>query len=351
MKRRKVFLWAVSILFSAFVLINIGLFLSGGRLSIKLPIPHKEEYEADNIDKFPPRLSVRDNLILDPATKPVQLYGLMPPDPDRLAKKGRFHRQLFDELKKAAANVIRVPVNIEQWVRDEDYLWRNLDPSVTWAGEAGLYIIIDWHYIGNIVTGEGPQMPDIEEQPMELTLKFWRMTAHYFRNVPHVIFEIFNEPQAISARDWQSSATQIIQAIREQGADNLVIVGGIDYGKDLSWVLESPIADQNIAYSSHIYPSHSSTSWQTYFGEVSEKYPVIMTEWGFMDRSTDASNAYLVGNADNYGKPLLSYLYQHQIGWIACWYDDEWLPPMFQEGWKDDTEYGKFVRVALQELQ
>jgi hypothetical protein len=177
------------------------------------------------------------------------------------------------------------------------------------------------------------------------------MTAHYFRNAPHVIFEIFNEPQAISARDWQSSATQIIQAIREQGADNLVIVGGIDYGKDLSWVLESSIADQNTAYASHIYPSHMSAPWQSYFGKVSEKYPVIVTEWGFMDKSTDASSAYLVGSADNYGKPLLNYLYQHQMGWIACWYDDAWLPPMFQEGMKDDTEYGKFVRAALQELQ
>lgn len=349
MKKRKVFLRAVVTLSIACLLINIGLFMSGGRLSIKLPLEHLEEYQNEKIDTFPSKLSVKENLIVDPNQNPVQLRGLMPPDPDRLSEEHRFNRELFVEIKKAGANVVRIPVPPERWVRDRDYLWRYLDPSVTWAGESGLYLIIDWHYIGNIMTGEGPQMPDIEDHPYDLTLEFWRSTAHYFRNAPHVIFEIFNEPQGISARDWQSRATQIVQAIREQGAEQMVIVGGIDYGKDLSWVLERPIQDHNVAYASHIYPAHSRDTWQFYFGEVSETYPVVMTEWGFMNNSTDSASKYLVGNADSYGKPLLTFLDEHQVGWIACWYDDQWLPPIFQEGWKVYTDYGEFVRVALQD--
>lgn len=332
----------------ACLLINIGLFLSGGRLSVKLPVEHLEEYRNEEIDTFPPRLSVKDNLLLGPNQNPVQLHGLMPPDPDRLSGEGRFNRQLFEEMKKAGANAVRIPVHPDRWARDKDYLWRYLDPSVTWAGESGLYIIIDWHYIGNIMTGAGPQMPDIEDHPYDLTLEFWRSTAHYFRNTPHVIFEVFNEPQGISARDWQSSATQIVQAIREQGAAQLVIVGGVEYGKDLSWVLENPIQDRNLAYASHIYPAHSRDTWQFYFGEVAETYPVIMTEWGFMTNSPDSESTYLVGTADTYGRPLLTYLSGHQAGWIACWYDDRWLPPMFQEGRSGYTAYGEFVLDALQ---
>lgn len=349
MKKRKVFLWIVSILSITCLLINIGLFLSGGRLSIKLPVKHLEEYRDENIGKFPPKLSHRENLLLDPNQNPIRFHGLMPPDPDRLSGESKFNQKLFEELKKAGANVVRIPVHPERWVRDREYLWRYLDPSVTWAGEAGLYVIIDWHYIGNIMTGEGPQMPDIEDHPYDLTLEFWRITARYFRNAPHVIFEIFNEPQGISARDWQSSASQIVRVIREQGADQMVIVGGIDYGKDLNWVLENPIQDHNVAYASHIYPAHGKASWQYYFGEVSEQYPVIMTEWGFIDESIDASSTYLVGDADTYGEPLLAYLDEHQVGWVACWYDDQWLPPMFQDGWQGYTDYGEFVLVSLRQ--
>jgi hypothetical protein len=49
-----------------------------------------------------------------------------------------------------------------------------------------MYAIIDWHYIGNIATGEGSQMPDPAERPRDLRLAFWRATARYFRNAPHV---------------------------------------------------------------------------------------------------------------------------------------------------------------------
>ena len=101
----------------------------------------------------------------------------------------------------------------ENWVRDKDYLWRYLDPLVGWAGELCLYVIIDWHYIGNVETGAGAQMPDTPQQPKELTLAFWRLVASYFRDAPHVLFEVFNEPAAISALDWRRSASEIVQAI------------------------------------------------------------------------------------------------------------------------------------------
>ncbi len=32
---------------------------------------------------------------------------------------------------------------------------------------------------------------------------------------------------------------------------------------------------------------------------------------------------YLVGSQRIYGEPLIEYLNQHEIGRVACWYDDE----------------------------
>jgi endoglucanase len=39
----------------------------------------------------------------------------------------------------------------------------------------------------------------------------------------------------------------------------------------------------------------------------------------------------------------------HGIGWVACWFDDEWEPPMFTKGWKAPTNYGTFVLEKLKE--
>lgn len=333
------------------ILLSIVLSLSGGRLSITLPVEHKAVFASDRTSQFPGRLYARGNRILDANGRTVLLKGLMPPDPARLRLDGVFDQKFFAGMATTGANVIRIPVHPQNWVQDQDYLWRYLDPIVAWAGDSNLYVIIDWHYIGNVATGAGPEMPDIDKNPKDLTLDFWRLTARYFRDVPNVIFEIFNEPQSIGAEEWHGNATQIMQAIREQGADQLVIVGGIDYGKDLSWVMDKPISDANIAYASHIYPAHPSSSWGRWFGTVAGKYPVVITEWGFMEKNGNSAQSYLVGDQTTYGDPFLSYLSNRNIGWVACWYDDQWFPPIFTEGRKGYTGYGEFVMRQLQEEQ
>ncbi len=74
--------------------------------------------------------------------------------------------------------------------------------------------------------------------------------------------------------------------------------------------------------------------WQYWFGDVAEKYPVLITEWGFMDENRDAAPDYLIGSELTYGHPFMEYLDARGIGWVGCWYDDEWKPYMFTKDWK-----------------
>lgn len=319
---------------------------SSGHLTITPPIPHQSSFSA-NTAAYPSTIAVTGNHLVDTSGQPLLLRGLMAPDPARLAEKGKFERTFYAEMAAAGANVIRIPIHPERWERDPDYLWRYLDPIVTWNGENGAYTILDLHFIGNIETGGGDQMPDIAQPSKDFTLMFWRQVAGYFKDTPNVIFEIFNEPQAISAADWRRNAEEVITVIRSTGANQLIIVGGIDYAKDLSWVLSQPVAGENIAYAAHIFPAHQSTSWDTWFGDVSSKYPVLVTEWGWIDSAASSDSAYLVGSRETYGEPLLDYLGQHNIGWIACWYDDEWLPPMFEKVMTHWTLFGEFVSSEL----
>lgn len=318
-----------------------------GHFSVTLPVEHKTEITNEKLSQFPLMLNVSGNQILDADGQTVILKGVMPPDPAVLNRRGKFNREFFSAIQATNANVIRIPVHPEEWVKDEDYLWRYLFPIVGWAGEMNMYVIIDWHYIGNIATGAGSQMPDIDTASKDLTLEFWRLNASYFRDAPNVIFEIFNEPESIGVEEWRNNANEIVRVIRDQGAEQVIIVGGIDFGRDLSWVTEKPILGENIAYASHIYPAHSSDLWQYWFGEAAKKYPVLITEWGFMDENRNTSQSYLAGDQKTYGEPFLQYLGARNIGWVACWYDDEWLPPMFTKGWKGYTQYGKFILQKL----
>ena len=317
-----------------------------GNLSINLPLEHKLAFDADT-SAHPSQLRAQGSKLIDENGQIVTLRGLMPADPAVLRRKGKFDRLFFDGMADSGANVIRLPVHPERWERDPDYLWRYLDPAVAWNGENGVYTIIDLHFIGDIGTDRGAQMPDISVPSRDFALEFWRQVASYFKDTPHVIFEIFNEPADIPAADWRANAQVLVDAIRSTGADQLIIVGGIEYSRDLSWVLEDPIKGENIAYAAHIYPAHSKYSWERWFGNVAEKYPVVVTEWGWMETDPGGKQSYLVGNQKSYGAPFMDYLDQRGIGWVACWYDDEWKPAMFAEGFDELTPFAKFALDQL----
>jgi hypothetical protein len=348
---KKIASWAVITI--AFVLLILAILIvvaigsPGGRILI--PVERKPQYEHPLMEDFPTRLQSQGNRIVDGGGNPILLRGVMPPDPTRLASQRIFDKDFYTRIRTAGANVVRLAVHPHYWVEDPDYLWRYIDPVVSWAGENGMYVIIDWHMIGNIETGEGDEMPEINTSAKDLTVKFWQAVAAYFSDTPNVIFDIWNEPAGgISAATWHRNATEIVQLIRARGADQLILVGGVEYARDLSWVWGTPIQDDNISYAAHIYPAHSQLMWDEWFGDVSQEYPVVLTEWGYMDENRDNAPFHLVGSQPSYGEPLLSYLKKHGIGWVACWYDDEWTPPMFVPGRESLSGFGAF---ALEQLQ
>ncbi|NIV33433.1 MAG: cellulase family glycosylhydrolase, partial [Anaerolineae bacterium] len=92
----------------------------------------------------------------------------MPRDLYELEGEKHFDRAFFEEMATTGANVVRIPVHPHAWTETPDYLWRYLDPAVSWAGELGLYAIIDWHSIGNVETGEAPLLPELYSHTEEM---------------------------------------------------------------------------------------------------------------------------------------------------------------------------------------
>lgn len=317
---------------------------------IVLPVKHKLLFTSEKIQDFPEMLQTDGNIIIDKSGKTITLKGVNIIGPDKLHCRNMFNQDLFTDIATIEGNVVRIPVNPEAWLKDEDYMWRYLDSAISWAGELGMYVIIDLHFIGNIVTGKSEQMPDIDISPRELTNSFWEQIASHYKDVPNVLFEIYNEPANIEAKEWRPCAVSIVETIRNTGANQIIIVSGVEYSRDLSWVLNSPIIENNIAYACHIYPGHSKASWPHWFGEVSNIYPVIMTEWGFIDEHRNTTNQdFLIGNKETYGIPLFNYLNEKNIGWLAWSYDDKWEPQMFRKNFHEYTNFGEFVVEKLKE--
>jgi len=122
----------------------------------------------------------------------------------------------------------------------------------------------------------------------------------------------------------------------------IVLVSGTDWGYDLSEVIENPVNRDNIAYEFHPYP-WKGEDWKDFIPPLSQKYPVLVGEWGF---GPDLSPDY---NTMNYGRPLVNLCKELDIGWIAWIWHDEWKPSILTSlETYDVTEFGALVKESLQ---
>lgn len=339
-KKRNVMKVFLAIIMLPLIFIVIVMIFGNGKLI--LPVEKKETF-ALSIDEasYAEKLTVKDGIIVNEQEKPVVLQGLMVPEARRLNQEDKFNKEYFEEVFACGGTVIRIPIFPKSWEQDEYYLWRYLDPIVEWAVENNRYVILDLHFIGNIESGRGDEMPNIKKEPMDFSVEFWKLVAGYFKDVPNVIFEICNEPTCIDNQTWSQSAQLLVDTIRDTGAQQIIIVSGTEYSYDLSYWVKNPMKESNIVYAAHIFPNKK--QGMQVLDEISDNIPVIVTEWGYISNEEPVKQNYLVGGRDNYGMPMLQLMERKGISWVACWYDDYWEPPMFFRNSNEKTDWGEFI--------
>jgi aryl-phospho-beta-D-glucosidase BglC (GH1 family) len=258
------------------------------------------------------------------------------------------------------AKVVRIATNQCFWLADTAGTGyrQTLAQAVTWAEQAGLYVILDLHW-SNPPENPNQATSGCAQQVMADTnsVTFWQQVATAYASDPKVIFELYNEPfigsSGPSAADWilwqnggsfdASAATSqsnaytgtfqvvgmqaLYNAVRGTGAPNLVIIGGLNWAYDLSGVTLYPINGTNIAYATHPYSNKAGTSnyttggpapsdWDQKFGNLARSYPVIATEFGNSDCSTPYYNVFT------------TYAASKGISWTAwAWYYGGWADP------------------------
>jgi aryl-phospho-beta-D-glucosidase BglC (GH1 family) len=299
-------------------------------------------------------IRVEGNQFVDTTGRPVVFRGVALSDPDKLQKDGQWTRRIFDEVKAWGANIVRLPVHPLAWrARGEERYLALLDEGVRWAREAGLYVLLDWHVIGNL--GTELMQDRMYDTTRKETLQFWRAASSHYRDDPTVVlYELFNEPTDYNGRlgritwaQWKPMLEEMIGVIRANDPSSLVVVAGLDWAYELRQVTASPIDAPAVAYASHPYPQKRpepwEPKWEADWGHVAAKYPVFVTEFGF---SRDGSEPFV--GTPRYGRAILDYMAKRNISWAAWCFDTSWVPTLIRDWQYTPTEQGALFKAALQ---
>lgn len=304
-------------------------------------------------------LHVSGNQLVDSAGRKLRLLGVNRSGTEYACEQGW---GMFDGPDDAASvraiaswhvNAVRVPLNEDCWLAingmDPAYSGRNyqaaIESYVSLLNSQGLYAILDLHLTapGTMKAGDQAIMPDADHTPA-----FWRGVAGAFRGNLSVIFDLFNEPYAeespgfSSDQAWQcwrdgctisdpdtsygtyqaAGMNSLIAAVRSAGAQNVVMVGGLQWSNDLSRWLDYEPSDpaRNLVASWHSYPDNSCNTqscWDSVIATVDAKVPVVTGETG--DH---------VSTAATYDPVLLPWLDGHGISYLG-WTWDTWDQPSY----------------------
>jgi endoglucanase len=306
--------------------------------------------------------------VLDATGKPVWLYGVNIASLEWRTEGDHVQQSVNRAIQDWKVTLIRLPLAQDRWFgkmkdqTDGGAAYRAIvDGLVDSCAAAHVYIDLDLHWsdCGTWVNESGRlgqhNMPDRN------SVVFWRDLATRYKNHPNVIFGLYNEPHDVSWAVWRNGGMtddlppkwnpdqtrtrydsvgmqKLYDTVRATGAHNLVTVAGLDWGYDLSGVLQGyAITGTNYVYETHPYPNKP--DWNKCFGQVSRQYPVYIGEWGFGGRNSDGTNGLA------YGQRLMDYAKAHDIQMWTAWDFHPYAGPTLIKNWDyEPTVFGQFVK-------
>ena len=299
-------------------------------------------------------IKVFKNQFVDDDGTQIIFKGFAIGDPDKVDNDGQWNKKHFEVIKRWGANIIRIPVHPHRLrTRGFKNYLKLLDQAVRWCGELEMYVIIDWHSIGNLRT-RSFESEDYSTN-LEETLRFWNAISKRYEGNPTVAFyEIFNELGVYRSTrgectwpQWKKIAETIIDVIYANDGNAIPLVGGFDWSYDLREVRNDPIDRPGIGYVAHPYPGKCEPPrephWEKHFGYLAGRYPIFVTEMGYY---LEGSQEHFIDDG-TFRTAILKYFDKKKISWCAWVFDPDWSPALIKSYQYEPSHSGRFFSNAM----
>jgi len=223
-------------------------------------------------------------------------------------------------------NVVRTRVYQHEFEENPSRFFLKLEAQIlNPARENGLYVILH------------PWFTDNSSLPNQNGIKMWLSIANRYKNDPHIIYDLLAEPRDITFEGLVSTYTTLIPQVRAINPNSLIMVTGLDWGRDINAWETEPLPYDNIVYRSN--PYNKTAEFPGFFGRIAERYPVFLGEFGTMDKlsmsQTDVAN-------------ILAYADKLGLGWTAWHFTSTGCPCLLSDKASfSPSPYGDLVKQAL----
>jgi endoglucanase len=168
-------------------------------------------------------------------------------------------------------NFVRLPLSYLSWSSQEDWTQmrdeplKNVDRAVAFGQGNGIHVNLNLHRLPGYCVNP-PKEPAVlwtDSAALDAAAHQWSELAKRYKNIPATAlsFDLINEPPDLHADVYVKVVTRLVQAIREQSPDRMIIADGLKWGR----AAVPELAGLNIGQSTRGYMplqvSHYKANW------------------------------------------------------------------------------------------
>lgn len=153
---------------------------------------------------------------------------------------GPFQEEDFRWIAEMGFNFVRLPMDYRTWIKDGD--WRRfdedalkqVDDAVAYGRKYGIHVLINFHRAPGytVASPKEPKSLWTDPEAQEVCALHWATFARRYRGIPNrnLSFNLFNEPGGVDAATHARVVKIMVDAIRKEDPDRLVICDALQWG-------------------------------------------------------------------------------------------------------------------------
>ncbi len=225
-----------------------------------------------------------------------------------------FREKDFQLISKLGFNFVRLPMDYRIWAMDEkgeqfkEKELLEIDQAVEWGKQYGIHVCLNFHRAPGFTVAKPAEPKNLWTDPeiQEVCAKHWGMFAQRYRGIPNdrLSFNLFNEPNGISAAQYLPVVKKIVAAIRAEDPERLIISDGLDWGtKPIPELKELGLAQATRGYRP-MNVTHYQASWVNTQGQAFPQWPQPMRVPGTLLAPEKKEGSYPLVIEGTFSKPM-----------------------------------------------
>ena len=153
----------------------------------------------------------------------------------------------------------------ERWRELDEKVLGEIDQAVEFGRQYGVHVNLNFHRAPGYCVNPPKEPFDLWKDPeaLEATCHHWAHFARRYRGIPNhrVSFDLLNEPANVGEPRYVEVVTAMVEAIRAEDPDRLIIADGLRWGRDPVFGLAGLGIGQSTRGYDPMRISHHRASW------------------------------------------------------------------------------------------